>query len=36
MWINSRVFLFCALAAASFSYAAQDDAKPPTSAFKVN
>lgn len=29
MWINSRVFLFCALAVASFSHAAQDDTKPP-------
>ncbi len=29
MWIKSRVFLFCALTVASFSHAAQDDAKPP-------
>ncbi|HRD64977.1 MAG TPA: HEAT repeat domain-containing protein, partial [Candidatus Competibacter sp.] len=29
MWINRRVFLFCALAVASFSHAAQDDSKPP-------
>lgn len=29
MWIKSRIFLFCALAVASFGYAAQDDAKPP-------
>ncbi len=29
MWIKSGFFLFCALAVASFSHAAQDDAKPP-------